>query len=208
MGNRAAKGSRHSGEIQLMPSRALLRWHGKRSADLDEIENAHASVGGSGPGRRYATEQINHAYATLLSAQFQGYCRDLHTECSERILAATPAALQQVVRIQFMWRRALDEGNPNPGNVGSDFNRFGEEFWRQVLADRSGNGRRRDLLEELNRWRNAIAHQHFDPARLGGTVVLHLARVRMWRRALNRLARSFDNVMYSYLGTLLGVPPW
>ena len=55
-----------------MPSHSFGRWVGERSEALDEIENAHLSVGGSARGRRYATQQINHAYATLLSAQFQG----------------------------------------------------------------------------------------------------------------------------------------
>ncbi len=28
--------------------------------------------------------------------------------------------------------RKLDSGNPNPGNLGSDFNRFGLDFWAVV----------------------------------------------------------------------------
>ena len=69
-----------------MPSYSLNRWSSERSEALDEIENAHLSVGGTARGRRYATQQINHAYATLLSAQFQGFCRDLHSECVEHII--------------------------------------------------------------------------------------------------------------------------
>ena len=64
-----------------MPSYSLNHWTRERSEALDEIANAHSSVGGSARGRRYATQQINHAYATLLSSQFQGFCRDLHSEC-------------------------------------------------------------------------------------------------------------------------------
>ena len=63
-----------------MPSLSLQHWNAVRLPRLDEIERAHSSVGGTGPGRRYATQQINHAYAVLLSSQFQGFCRDLHTE--------------------------------------------------------------------------------------------------------------------------------
>jgi hypothetical protein len=37
----------------------LIRWNGERSAALDEIEDAHAVVGGTERGRRYATQQIN-----------------------------------------------------------------------------------------------------------------------------------------------------
>src|SRR5205823_8276342 len=133
--------------------------------------------------------------ATLLSSQFQGFCRDLHSECVDDLVAATPVDLRTLLRAQFLWGRSLDKGNPSPGNIGSDFGRFGVPFWTEVRADYRQNDRRQELLEELNSWRNAIAHQDFDPAKLGGTTTLHLARVRQWRSSLNQLARSFDNVM-------------
>src|SRR5947209_5971913 len=106
-----------------MPSHSLLRLVGERSDDLDEIENAHTSVGGTARGRRYATQQINHAYAMLLSSQFQGFCRDLHSECVDHLLASVPDPLRTVFRSQFIAGRKLDAGNPNPGNIGADFNR-------------------------------------------------------------------------------------
>lgn len=191
-----------------MCSRSLQHWQGDRAEALDEIANAHASVGGTERGRRYATQQINHAYAALLSSQFQGFCRDLHSECVDYVVATTPANLQTLLRAQFTWGRALDRGNPSAGNIGSDFGRFGIAFWSEVHADHRQNDRRQELLNELIEWRNAVAHQDFDPARLGGTTTLHLAKVRLWRSALNRLARSFDNVMRDHLHSLLGTPPW
>lgn len=54
-----------------MPSNALRNWRRGGKQALDEIEAAHAAIGGSGPGRRYATQQINQAYAVMLSSQFQ-----------------------------------------------------------------------------------------------------------------------------------------
>jgi hypothetical protein len=112
-----------------MPSHALLRWQTDRANELDEIEGAHHTVGGTDPGRRYATQQINRAYATLLSAQFQGFCRDLHSECVDYILnVVNPPGLRILLRTQFVWARALDKGNPQPGSIGSDFNRFGLAF--------------------------------------------------------------------------------
>ena len=157
---------------------------------------------------RTAYQQINHAYATLLSSHFQGFCRDLHSECVEHVVAATPADLQTLLRAQFIWGRALDRGNPNPGNIGSDFGRFSIPFWTAVHTDHRQNDRRQELLAELVKWRNAIAHQDFDAARLGGATTLHLAKVRLWRSALNRLARSFDHVMRVHLHSLLGSAPW
>jgi hypothetical protein len=191
-----------------MPSYSLNRWNGERAEALDQIADAHASVGGVERGRRYATQQINHAYAMLLSAQFQGFCRDLHSECVDHLIALTPTNLQAIVREQFIWARRLDKGNPNPGNIGSDFGRLGLDFWADVRADRGQNEHRQRYLEELNEWRNSIAHQDCDPDRLGGTTTLHLAAVRQWRSSIDVLAVSFDIVACAYLRTFLGRAPW
>jgi hypothetical protein len=191
-----------------MPSASWERWEGERAESLGEMENAHASVGGTGPGRRFLTQQINQAYAVLLASQFQGFCRDLHTECIGHIVGALPAAFQGVVRAQFAWGRALDRGNASAGNIGADFNRLGAGFWADVTAHHHQNARRREYLDELNEWRNAIAHQSFDPSRFGPTPTLHLATVRQWRSSLNGLAVSFDAVMRARLTTTLGVAPW
>src|SRR5580700_3316003 len=52
---------------QKMPSRSFDLWNSERRQALDQIVAAHVAVGGPGPGRRYATQQINQAYAMLLS---------------------------------------------------------------------------------------------------------------------------------------------
>ena len=77
-----------------MPSNSLTKWAGERTDALDEIADAHAIVGGTERGRRYATRQINYSYATLLTSHFQGFCRDLHSECVDHIVAATPTQLR------------------------------------------------------------------------------------------------------------------
>ena len=76
-----------------MPSNSLVKWNGERLEALREIENSHVMVGGTERGRRHATQQINFAYAALLSSQFQGFCRDLHSECIDHIVAIVPAQL-------------------------------------------------------------------------------------------------------------------
>lgn len=189
---------------------ALQNWSVGRAAALDEIENAHRSVGGAGPGRRYLTQHINQAYAMLLSSQFQGFCRDLHDECAAYLV--TPVAsvlLLAIYRSNLLFGRKLDTGNPNPSNIGSDFNRFGIAFWPAVDADSVRNPQRRLALEVLNRWRNAIAHNVFAPDMFKGKrPSLHLSEVQDWRKACDGLARSFDNGLRGHLHAVTGAAPW
>ena len=58
-----------------MSSIALQVWQTRGRQALDEVEAAHAAVGGAGRGRRYTTQQINQAYVVLLCSQFQRFCR-------------------------------------------------------------------------------------------------------------------------------------
>src|SRR5260221_3658000 len=60
-------------------------------------------------------------------------------------------------------------------------------LWDALYAHDAHNAERRVALEELNAWRNAIAHQDFDPAKLG-IHGLRLARVNTWRQRCSKLA--------------------
>lgn len=192
-----------------MPSNSLVNWNSDRSDALDEIRDAHQTVGGTGRGRRYTTMQINHAYTMLLSSQFQGFCRDLHSESVDHIVRVIhPKELRGIVRAEFTLHRKLDRGNPNPGNIGADFNRLGLLFWDHVRAQSRWNIGRTNHLTNLNDWRNAIAHQDFDPAKLGGTIKLRLATVNQWRKACNQLANVFDGIMQNHIHQISGTHPW
>src|SRR5258706_3633200 len=153
-----------------MPSNALRNWEDNGVRALDQMEAAHAALGGTGPGRRHATQQINQAYAVMLSSQFQLFCRDLHTEAADLLTRThvAPDIRFTILRTALTEGRKLDTGNPNPGNIGSDFDRLGLSFWGELSLAFPNLARWRLQLEELNRWRNAIAHQDFNPIRLGG----------------------------------------
>jgi len=191
-----------------MPSNAYHCWSVPRAAVLDEIESVHANVGGTGRGRRYATQQLNRAFAVLLSSEFQGFCRDLHSECADCVVATAPMQIRAMIRHQFQWSRSLDRGNPQAGSIGSDFGRFGLQFWVEVYSLHMQNERRRELLDELMSWRNAIAHNDFDPLIFGQDPVLQLVQVRAWRSALNGLCIAFDTVICDFLTKTLGGSPW
>ena len=62
----------------------------------------------------------------LLSGQFPGFCRDLHTECVDHLAGIIPnVPLQAIFLAEARRDRKLDKGNPSPGNIGQDFNRLG-----------------------------------------------------------------------------------
>jgi hypothetical protein len=193
-----------------MPSLAFRAWVTSRAAALDDIASAHRALRGSGVGVRAATQQVNQAFAMMLSAQFQAFCRELHTECVDHLLAGVPdPRLRALARVSLLLGRRLDRGNPNPGNVGSDYERFGIAFGATVTTHRPQNASRRATLEVLNEWRNAIAHQDFTANMLrGGRPTLALAQVQSWRRTCDGLADSFDEVMRLHLLGLTGTSPW
>ncbi len=105
-----------------------------------------------------------------------------------------------------MRHRKLDQGNPNPGNLGADFGIFGLRFWRDVQGLDSRNQSRQALLEALNETRNAIAHRDF--AKLPERERLPLHRVKAWRAACNQLTTAFDEAMRRHLQSITGVPLW
>jgi hypothetical protein len=143
----------------------------------------------------------------LLLSQFQGFCRDLHGECIEQIVAAVdPHELRPLIRSEFSRARQLDKGNPNPGNIGADFTRLGIDLWPAVKLDDARNVGRQAKLERLANWRNAIAHQDFRDELQPSAVTLRT--LKAWRAACNALAFSFDRVVTQHLAKLLGARPW
>jgi hypothetical protein len=192
-----------------MASRALRAWQTRSRKVLDELEAAHAVVGGARRARAFARQQINQAYVVLLASQFQRFCRDLHTNASASLIQ-TPAfvALQPVLRESLSRGRRLDSGNATPANISTDFWRFGLDLWAAAGQQDSRTSQRREKLESLNRWRNAVAHQDFRHAQLQGRETLHLFEVRAWRRACDCLAVDFDKVLGLHLRTISGVLPW
>jgi len=189
-----------------MPSRSLIFWNTIGARALDDIEGAHQAVRGPRRGRGHATDQINHAYALLLAGNFQRFCRDLHSEASDHIVGALPSpAMQDILRVNLLRDRKLDGQNAQPGSIGADFGRFGLKFWNAVDLHDHRTKQRRNSLEVLNQWRNAIAHQDFKGV---GVATLQLHTVRRWRAVCSALARSFDVVVHDHCLAVVGKAPW
>lgn len=192
-----------------MPSRSLQTWQVDAQSALNEIEAAYRAVAGRGRGRRFAVQQITQAYVVLLSSHFQRFCRALHTECVEHLIGAPQyAAIRLIVYSSLVDGRKLNWGNANAGNIGADYARIGLDIWSGVHASSARSRQRQQKLEELNLWRNAVAHHDFNKARLAGRTQLTLSEVREWRRACNALALDFDRVARAYLIGITGQAPW
>jgi hypothetical protein len=192
-----------------MPSDALIAWQTDRIPRLQNVEAdcLHlAALHAADPGR---VQEYIRSYAVLLCSEFQGFCRELHTESVDRLVDSVgPPALRDVLWTQCVYGRKLATGNPNAGNLGADFNRFAFDFWPAVFALDPNHAPRQHRLSLLNAWRNAIAHHAYDPILLGGVITLTIPQVRDWRTDCDSFATAFDIVLYRQLHAITGVAPW
>lgn len=175
-----------------MVSASLQTWHAHRMPRVDRLRTAH-KVFGSGPGRRWETEELNHALILRLASEFQGFARDLHDEAINAVVVAVaPGApeMQAVLRIPY----AADRGNADPGALGKDFGLFGMQLWADLESRypaRCATWNR--TLEILNTARNGIAHDDRSKlarARASGWPMT-LQSVSRWRSALNGLPKAW-----------------
>lgn len=197
-----------------MSSLAYQSWLGVRAQNIDELVAAHASVGGTGRGRRWRTTQLNLAITMRLAAEFQGFARALHDESSDFLCDRTiknDPTLYAIFRAGLARGRGLDSKNANPGWLGSDFAQLGLTLWPALRVSNSKAASWNTALEELNTARNAIAHD--DQA--GFTKLpqtrypITLGVIKGWRKSLDGLAREMDTVVGDYLTLIAGGQrPW
>lgn len=192
-----------------MPSRALRAWQTRSRKVLDEIEAAHAVVGGARRARAFARQQINQAYVVVLASHFQKFCRDLHSDCIDALRSHPPfASLIPLFEASLAAGTRLSHGNATVANITADFSRFGVDLWVFAAKRDPRLASRREKLEILNRWRNAFAHQDFRNGQLGGRQTVRLSEVRSWRAACDVLAVDFDAALRLYLESVTGKKPW
>ena len=150
------------------------------------------------------TEENLRGFVVLLSAHFQGFCRDLYSEAAQVIASKVRESLRIVVRRQFAAGSKLDRGNPTLANLIDDFGRLGFEVKQPLHEACAANPAWHQQLSHLNEWRNAVAHQLKDPP----TPPLDPATIRSWRENCDRIARALDRIVYDGLTKLLRRKPW
>lgn len=187
-----------------MPSASLLRWRTDRMPSLAEIDTqCAASLALAPPNPRLAEENLR-GYVVLLSAHFQGFSRDLHSEAAQVIVSKIRPSLQMLIQAHFAAHRALDHGNPNAENLAKDFDRFGFDL-KAELAANPANALRLQHLAALNKWRNVAAHQS---TTLPPGIPLTRAALQTWRVACDELTVALDGIMYNKLRKRLRRRPW
>lgn len=189
-----------------MPSAAFTRWLNDRMPRLDEVDAHCAALLALVPPNPTFLDETLRGFVLHLSAHFQGFCRDLYTECSQTWIAAIAPGLMATAQAQFSARLALEKGNPTYDNIKRDFNRFGLLLNLQV-AQPAGPQQVTDL-GHMNDWRNRAAHQGTRPLGGGVPAALTLPIVRGWKRSCDGLAFSLDGIMYAELLRIVGVAPW
>jgi len=184
-----------------MPSASLLQWQNDRMRRLHHVDlQCAASLAVPVPNPQLTDENLR-GYVLLLSAHFQGFCRDLCTEAAQVIASRVRANLRPLVERQFSAHRSLDRGNPTVENLRRDFERFG---FRLNLAADPANVPHLQNLTAMYRWRNVAAHYGTIPT----GAPLSLPSLRTWRNACDGLATSLDTTLYNELRKLLRRSPW
>jgi hypothetical protein len=197
-----------------MTSVALQAWRSTRANRLDRLQSAHTAIGGSGPGRRWVTEELNHALILRPAAEFQGFARDLHNEVAAGIASALAGGVPErddVLMRAFTTTRRLNRGNAGPDVLKHDLGLLGLELW--TMLERRNPTRAsqwRERLARLNEARNGLAHS--DQQKIESIVAagwpLTLRSVRRWRSTLDLLATGVDRVAGEHLRQVFGVGAW
>jgi hypothetical protein len=186
-----------------MPSTSLLQWRNDRMPRLAELDAQCAACIALAPAHPNLVEENLRGYVLLLSAHFQGFCRDLHTESAQTIVLRVRPSLQMLIQSQFINNRRLDRGNPNLQNLQEDFERF--EFRLDLAGADPANPARLTELGLLSAWRNVAAHHGTIPTNLPA---LSLPLLRRWRNSCDGLATSLHAIMYNELRRILRRVPW
>ena len=96
-----------------MPSASLHRWQTDRMSRLAEFDAQCAASLTLVPPPPNLIDENLRGYVLLLSAHFQGFCRELYTECALAVVSKVRPTLRVLIESQFTAHRKLDHGNPN-----------------------------------------------------------------------------------------------
>lgn len=185
-----------------MSSASLQRWQSVSMIRLAHIEAQCIATTTLAPPNPELAEENLRAFVLLLSSHFQGFCRELYTECTQVFAISLSAAMQPTIQAQFSAELKVNGLNPTAENIRKDFERFA--FQINFDADPK-NAPRITQLGHLNKWRKSIAHHSVTPP--AGIPALTFANVQGWKSSCDGLAIWLNSIMFTELSRILGAPP-
>ena len=185
------------------PSQALQEWNTTRRSKLDKVEVQCVWAGSLAPADPEMLAEHLRAYVTLLSAHFQGFCRDLYTEASFKVVARIrQVGLRPIVQAQFAAGLKVDKANPTLDALSEDFGRFGITDLKAAIGTDPPADTHKGRLKAMNSCRNKCAH--------GEPLIpeLLLANIQAWRGSCDWLASRLNAVVYDKLWVAFRAAPW
>jgi hypothetical protein len=181
----------------------LQEWDTTRRAKLAKIEAQCVWAAGLVPADPEMAAEHLRAYVTLLSAHFQGFCRDLYTEASLKVIdRINRVGLRPIVQAQFAAGLRIEKGNPTLDALDEDFNRFGISSVRQAVGVGPEADTHKGRLKAMGGCRNKCAHGVPDIPDLS------LANIQGWRSSCDWLAVRLNAAVYDTLRVAFRAAPW
>lgn len=185
------------------PSQAMTNWTTQRRTGLDKLDGQCVWAMGLRPEDGRMVGLHLRAYVSELSADFQGYCRDLYTEAAQCVVdRVRSVGLRSIVQAQFLSDIKLDRSNPTLDTLSDDFRRFGILDVRAAIGSGSPADAQKGLLKEMNRCRNQCVHG--EPKIAG----LTFSNIRAWRGACDWIVTRLNAIVYTQLRRAFRASPW
>jgi hypothetical protein len=185
------------------PSQSLQEWNSTRQSRLTKLDSQCVWAAGLVPADPEMLAEHLRAYVTLLSAHFQGFCRDLYTEATLKVVARIKqVGLRPIVQAQFAAGLRLEKGNATLEALEKDFLRFGIAKLPTVLGTDQPARTHKRHLQAMIECRNKCAHGEPEIPEL------QLDNIRAWRDSCDWLASRLNEVVYDKLRVGLRAAPW
>jgi len=195
-----------------MPSRALREWRTTQRAELDRVDVLLRGVRGAGAAERAMRRHVVDGGIVLLAGHFQRYCREVYGEAVGFLAGQIqPTSAGSVLGDLLMERPALGRGNANSLTLGNDFKRMHLNIWKALERRDQRNLDRMRRINQLNTWRNAVAHQDVPPpssAQLIRGTDRDVRSLHTWRHSCSALVHDIDAVVNQHMIVLAGRRAW
>lgn len=185
------------------PSQAFREWDTTRRGKLDKLDARCVWAAGLVPADPGMEGEHLRAYAVLLSAHFQGFCRDLYSEASQTVVSRVKrVGLRSIIKAQFVTEIKLNRSNPTLDVLTDDFRRLGILNLRTALGTSPPVEGYKGGLRAMNDCRNKCAHGAPDVPEL------RLANIRDWRNSCDWFATRLNEIVYHTLRKAFRANPW